>query len=140
MEDIIIFRLDNEYYGLAVDNVVEIIRKVRINQVPIGGQQCLGLLDIRGKISNVYDLSGFLGIKTENIDYFIVCKNEDEQIIFPITEVIEITKLQNCEKMEQNIKHFVSDNVSSVIKSKDRLILMLNYELIIDDIKKWQAT
>ncbi len=64
--EIVVFRVANEYYGINVAKVREIIRTdIAIVPLPDGNPSILGVVNLRGKIIPVVDLAKHLNITTE---------------------------------------------------------------------------
>jgi purine-binding chemotaxis protein CheW len=58
---ILTFKIAGECFGLAVDEVAEIIRPRDITRVPLAHANLLGVVNLRGKVLPVISLAGLLG-------------------------------------------------------------------------------
>ncbi|MEA4909074.1 MAG: chemotaxis protein CheW [Chloroflexi bacterium] len=62
IQDFVIFRLLDEHYGLPLQNVSEIVRMVAITTVPKSPDWLSGVINVRGRVVPVVDLSTRLGL------------------------------------------------------------------------------
>lgn len=140
-KEIIHFKLGREHYGLEIDNVLEIIKDVKITKIPNSPANLLGIVNVRGKINNVMNLSKILGLdnKDEN-NYFLICSDNflDEEgkrneIVFPITDVSDIVRISEENKVSvENNKSFISSKVDYIVKQDKELITVLNYKKLFE--------
>ena len=113
----LIFSLKNEYYGLDITAVKEIIAMQKITPVPKTQEFIQGIINLRGTIISIIDLRIKLGI--EKKDY-------NERTIIIVTEVI-------IDKIKRRIGIAV-DSVSEVLDMDEGIIEEVNEEDIdIDD-------
>lgn len=138
MEEIIVFNLGKEFFGIEIKYVLEIIKKQKITPIPTEDKFLLGVINIRNKVKDVFDLEKFLEFnnKEYNNEYFLICSNEDltKEIVFPITDVKNILKITNKDKIEIPNKEFISDNIDYIIKNNSKLITVLNFKKIIKEL------
>lgn len=59
---IVTFRLDDEHYGLPIDEVQEIQQIVEFHEIARGGDGVLGTVNLRGEVLPVLDLAAWLGL------------------------------------------------------------------------------
>ena len=98
MKEIVVFNLGQEQFGIEIEYVLEIIRKQKVTKIPTKDKYLLGLINIRDKVRNVFDLSKFLEIKNDqdvDKEYYIICidKETDKELVFPISNVKKIFKI-----------------------------------------------
>ena len=134
IDEILIFKLNNEFYGLEVDNVIEIIKKQDVNRIPNARPHVKGITNVRGSINTVYNLGYILNLDVDEEEYFIVCKGEENNVVFPVTNITSIVKREEVIESEDsniNLRNFLSHNVKSVVSYKDDLIIVLNFEKLL---------
>lgn len=56
ISQVVVFKLGNESYGATVDQVKEIIKMIKPNQIPQTKKYVEGLINLRGKIHTVLNL------------------------------------------------------------------------------------
>jgi len=134
------FKSGNEYFGLKIQYVNEIIVFQEITQIPESEDYIKGLINLRGKIIPVIDVR--LRFKQEPIEYtdrtcIIVINVQDTVvglIVEKIAEVVEITKenilatptVSNEEKCQNKY-------VYGIGKVGDSVKLLLDPELLLKD-------
>lgn len=139
MKEIVVFNLGQEQFGIEIEYVLEIIRKQKVTKIPTKDKYLLGLINIRDKVRNVFDLSKFLEIKNDqdvDKEYYIICidKETDKELVFPISNVKKILKITDENKISVQNKEFISDNVKYVVREDSNLITVLNFEKIIKEL------
>ena len=58
----LIFRLNEEWYGLSVHQLVEVLPKLKITRVPSVPNHILGIMNFRGEVLSAIDLKKFFGL------------------------------------------------------------------------------
>lgn len=66
-ESFLVFSMDNEYYAIKIDNVLDIVRIQEITFVPGQADSLKGIINLRGKIIPIMDLR--LKLKNQEKDY-----------------------------------------------------------------------
>lgn len=61
-DQIVIFRLDEQEFGLRVDQVREIIRLAAVTPMPHTAAAVAGMINVRGKVIPVVDMGEYLGL------------------------------------------------------------------------------
>jgi purine-binding chemotaxis protein CheW len=56
------FRLSEEWYGLSVYQLVEVLPKIKITRVPSVPDHILGVMNFRGEVLSAVDLKKFFGL------------------------------------------------------------------------------
>ncbi len=135
-KQLVVFRLNNEEYGLEINNVQEIIRLARITPVPQASNYILGVINIRGKILPVVDLKKRFGMKeredTPNVR-IIVVEIEDTHVGLKVDSASEVLSINesDIEGPPEFIDSQIElDFISGVGKVDDRLIIILNIKKI----------
>ncbi|MCP4110176.1 MAG: purine-binding chemotaxis protein CheW [Desulfobacteraceae bacterium] len=59
----LIFHIENEYYAIAVESVVEIIPMLEIRRIPDGPAFLEGIINLRGDLIPVMDMTKRLGLE-----------------------------------------------------------------------------
>ena len=62
MELVLIFRLADEWFGLEVDDIQEIVESPELNYVPRAPESIIGAINFHGNIVPVLDLGKYLGL------------------------------------------------------------------------------
>jgi len=62
---LIVFRVSQEWYGVDIDKVREVVRAEKITYLPSTAFHIVGILNLRGNILSVTDLKRFFGLPSE---------------------------------------------------------------------------
>ncbi len=62
MELVLIFRLADEWFGLEVDDIQEIVESPDLNYIPRAPEAFIGAMNFHGNIVPVLDLGKYLGL------------------------------------------------------------------------------
>ena len=138
MTQYIVFRLDEQSYGIDIQNV-QIIEKVKaVMRVPKAPYCVKGVMNLRGEIIPVVSLRDLFGL--EKIDYtdktrIIIVKIEDAMvgiIVDEVKEVIEIEEeqIENVQNIQGKIK---ISHILGVGKVVDNIVTLLNLPNIIEE-------
>ncbi|WP_054738654.1 chemotaxis protein CheW [Cellulosilyticum ruminicola] len=138
MTQYIVFRLDEQSYGIDIQNVQTIERMKAVMRVPKAPYCVKGVMNLRGEIIPVVSLRDQFGL--EKIDYtdktrIIIVKIEDAMvgiIVDEVKEVIEIeeTEVENVQNIQGKIK---TSHILGVGKVVDNIVTLLNLPNIIEE-------
>lgn len=133
----VIFKLDKEYYGIPINNVIYIERMQEITRVPNGPKFLRGVINLRGEVIPLIDLRQKLNMETKEVDNNsrIIVVLEGEVMIGLIvdssSEVIEIDK-DNIDNPPTSSENGELSYVYGVGKTSDRLVILLELSKIIE--------
>jgi purine-binding chemotaxis protein CheW len=65
-QDLLRFSLDEEWYGLGIENVVEVRECPKIFNIPHTPDHVVGVVNLRGEILSIIDIRKLLGLPTLN--------------------------------------------------------------------------
>lgn len=141
----LVFSLKNEYYGIEIGAVKEIIAMQKITPVPKTEMSIQGIVNLRGTIISILDLRTKLDI--ERIDYnertiIIVIELTNEKskkkigiAVDSVSEVEDISDEQIEEVKEDDID-METKYIKSVGKLEDKVALLLDIEKVLSRNKK----
>ena len=132
-EQIVVFRLDSESYGIDIFRVNEIIRMRDITPIPKTEPHIRGLVNLRGKTIPVVDIRVRFGLGlTDSTDKtrIIVLESTDGLVGILVDEVSEVVTIaaENIEETPGLVAAVGTDYVLGVAKRNDRLITMLDLD------------
>ena len=122
------FTISSETYGVALNYVKEIIAMTDITSVPRLPDFFSGVINVRGKIISVIDLSKKLSLEDKSITKSILIIEVESMtlgvIVGHINEVItfEQDQLQTSENSKSQLSN---EYISSVAKQSDRTLVMI---------------
>ena len=114
------FKLNNGTYAFNIDNIVEIIKAEEIHNIPNNQEFIEGIVNVRGKICSAINVGKLFEIKDFNdYKFFIILDNVNNSYnyVFPISEVSDIIKVDNKDKIE----------VSGILSSSKFIDFFINY-------------
>ena len=133
----VIFKLDEEYYGVPIENVLSIEKPRETTRIPNAPDYVRGVINLRGEVVTTIDLRGKLDMisKDFNGDSRIIVVKENEVVVGLIvdssSEVLEIDK-ENIDKppMDENSESI--QYINGIGKTEDRLIILLDLTKILE--------
>lgn len=134
-QKLIVFSLDEQYYGLPLHFIIKVLRAVEITEVPNASKFILGVINIHGEVAPVIDLRKMIGLNQKAIrlsDHFIMMQVSSRAIIIIVESILtvteflthEITPVDSC--LTQQI-----EQVQGILKKDNKLILILNIEKLL---------
>lgn len=94
------FRAGPSVYGLAVTNVVEIIRVVAFTPVPDPAPDLLGMINLRGRIIPVFDLCRSLQTAVRPLSlrmYIVIADVDGDAVGVVVDDVLEVVTVTDDE-------------------------------------------
>ncbi len=132
-EQLVVFRLAGESYGIDIFRVNEIIRLREITPIPRTDQHIRGLVNLRGKTIPVVDLHARFSIASnEDTDStrIIVVESDQGNVGVVVDEVREVITL-DPEQIEQTpalVTSVDTEFVRGVAKQNGQLITLLDLD------------
>lgn len=134
----VIFKLDNEEYGLDIMKVNGIEKYQEVVKVPNSPAYIEGLINLRGEVLPIYSLRKKFNLSKVdmNDDTKIIVVNTNEMRIgFVVDSVSEILHIEEdsivgAPKIVTGISR---KYIKSVAKEENRMIILLDIDLIVSD-------
>ena len=138
-QQLVIFRLAGEDFGVDIDQVREINRWMDVTRIPNSEPHIKGIINLRGKIIIVTDLAMRLGLPSKEIDddtrilVVEVGENTMGMLVDSATEVIRLEG-EKIQKAPQMVKSNVDMNYVEGIGLLDneRLLTLLDLSKVFD--------
>lgn len=133
------FSLADQYYGLDVLNVQEIIRFQNMTRVPLAHRDVSGLINLRGQIVTAIDLRRRLelpdrlpGVQPVNI----VVQTDDGAVSLLVDEIGDVLQLDELgfERPPDTLRGIARDMISGAYKLEQRLLLVLDLDALLGNI------
>ncbi|MED4127174.1 MULTISPECIES: chemotaxis protein CheV [Shouchella] len=125
-QEILVFLLNNQWYGLNVLKVKEIIRPMTIHMSPNQNTMVEGIIRLRDQAVPVLNTYQLLQIEEESANYFIIIEHGDKTFALKATDVSKIERIQS---KDMHIPDALSQEkdafVSSVVTFDEEHILYL---------------
>ncbi len=132
--EIVEFSIGGVNYGINVAKVREVITRVPVTEMPQAHPYIDGLFTLRGKAIPLVNLPRCLGIQAEKEPRnIIVTEINNYNIGFLVDNVSRIHRI-SWKEMEPAPEVGEQTRVVGIIKMKDRIVLLLDFETIIAEI------
>lgn len=127
------FFLDNQYFGLDVLTVQEIIRYQEMTRVPLAPPVIHGLINLRGQIVTAIDLRRRLEFpeRTDGqLPINVVVKTDDGAVSLLVDEIGDVLEVSESlfERPPETLRGIARDLIRGAYKLPDRLLLILDTE------------
>lgn len=135
---IVVFALDNSYYGVHILQVQEIIKMTEITKLPNTPDFIEGIVNLRGKIIPVMDLRKKFKLSAVQSDAnwkILILKINEMQFGVMVDNISEVEKIpvsiiETPPKIVSGVK---SDYISGIAKTQKRLLILLDIAKILSD-------
>lgn len=129
--------LDGACYGIEVMRVQEIIRYQRLTRVPLAPGVIAGLMNLRGQIVTAIDLRRRLSLPERGGDKLptnVVINSDVGVVSLLVDEVGDVLQVpgESFEPPPETLRRPARDLVRGAYKLKDRLLLVLNTEQVVN--------
>lgn len=142
---LVICRVDNEEYALDINDVKEIIRLVNITRVPYGPDCLRGVINLRGQVIPVMDMSKRLNLSKltlSDLSRIVVVSSGEITAGLLVDEVSEVLRLPCSYINSQSV--FTSGESGSLFAAtgefRGRVLLVLNLDSIFEMNNCWGAS
>lgn len=137
----VVFKLDEEEYGIDIMNVKEIGTYQEPVKVPNCPNFIEGIVNYRGDVIPIVNLKKRFNLNELNINKntrLIIINVSDKQVGFVVDEASQTVILneEDIEKTPDIITSVDSEYITGVGKKEDRLILLINLEKVLTEVEK----
>jgi two-component system chemotaxis response regulator CheV len=138
--EVIEFTLGEQYFGINVARVEEILRNVyEVTPMPHANQYVEGVFKQRGAIITIIDLAKYLGLSAstnDENDILIVTNFNKMKSAFHVHTVKDIHRISwsDIEKPDVAIYSGEQGMATGIARFEDRLITILDFEKILSNI------
>jgi len=135
------FLIGSEKYGIDIVNVMEIIEYGQVTRVPLAPQAVRGVLNLRGSVIPIVDLSSRFygygsGITRLSCIVVVEIERQEERItmgllIDALHEVVDI-RPENTEQTPGFGAKIRSEFIQGIGKTHGRFVILLNLDRVLD--------
>jgi purine-binding chemotaxis protein CheW len=133
------FRIGDEIFALDILRVREIIRMQELTRVPNSPAFVDGVINLRGTVIPVIALRqrfGLGALADDNQTRIVVVENKGTVLGFIVDSVSEVLRIPaDTVKPPLHLGHVVHEYVSGLGKLEDRLLIVLDADLLMSDAK-----
>lgn len=135
-QQLVIFKLSNEAYGIDISKIQEIIRLQEITHIPKVSHFIEGVINLRGNVIPVIDLRkrfDFEKVERDNSTRIIVVEVGEYVVGMIVDAVLEVVRVsnENIEPPSNIISDIKSDYLTGVCKLDDKLIILLDISKVL---------
>lgn len=136
-EQLVIFQLASEYYGVDIGAVNTIIRMQELTAVPQTLQYVEGVINLRGSIIPVIDLRKRFSLAqnpTTKSSRIVVVEANDALVGMIVDAVAETLRISTdmIESPSSVISSAESGHLRGIAKQGDRLVILLDIDLVMN--------
>ncbi len=124
------FELAGQQYAIGILKVFEVLSDADIEPVPRAPQSVLGVINLRGSIVTVIDLSVWLGLeRTADSHCIIVINHEDQAIGIRVDRILEVLDIQQStiNLAPPGTGGMTANTVLGYVKRNDDLLTLLDF-------------
>lgn len=133
LQQIVVFCLGNQEFGLEIGRVREIMRLVEVTPMPNVPREVSGMINVRGKIIPVVDLHWYLGLPPTEPGLaarIIVVELESNLIGLAVDAATDVVRVDgiSMEPAEEIMPSGSLTSVKGVFKLEERLVTLLDLQ------------
>lgn len=97
--DLLRFSLDNEWYGVNIEDVVEVIKNPRIFNIPHTPDYVVGVINLKGEVLPIVDIRRLLGFKSSPVPYehIVVIERNSIQVGIMVDRAADVVSISESE-------------------------------------------
>ena len=127
------FFLKDQFFGVPVEQVQEVIRYQEMTRVPLVPEVIRGLINLRGQIVMAVDLRRRFGMEERpdsQLPMNVVVRTDDGAVSFLVDEIGDVLEAEeeSFERPPETLQAQARELVRGVYKLQDRLMLVLDTE------------
>jgi len=136
--EIVEFKIGDNYFGVNVTKVREIIPYLEVTNIPNSHPCIKGIFKIRDSVISAVDLPRYLNLPISDTKdgFYIIAHFDKISVGFEVHQVIGIHRIptNSIESAEQAIYAGHQDIATGIVKMDDRLVIIIDLEKILYDI------
>ncbi|RBP46784.1 chemotaxis protein CheW [Garciella nitratireducens] len=128
---IIIFHLQGQQYAIKTQQVEEISKLMDITPVPNAPDYIKGLINLRGNVISVMELSKLLQLQSEEDQKYqniIITKITDEKIGLLVEEIYQVMEIEEDKIEKVRIEEKEQPGIKGIIQVGDQIVNLLELE------------
>ena len=134
----LVFESANNLYGIDILKITEILKPVQVTRLPNAENFVLGVINLRGNIVPVIDIRKILKneyTELTNFSRIIVSNIYNKNLGLLVEKVLEVVTLREDQIEGGEIKNFSENYIEGVGRNKDKLFLIFNLPLLVEQYK-----
>lgn len=135
---IVIFQMSNQAYGLDIHDISEIIRMRKITSIPNTAEHMVGVADLRGSFYSVLDGRLLLGLeKAEDISDSKIIVFSEGKVGMVVDHVTEIVRVEDSEQKAVEGMSGLEDvaYIDYLVERDNQIVSVLKLKALMDSQK-----
>jgi purine-binding chemotaxis protein CheW len=130
------FYVNDQFFGIEVCLVQEVIRYQEMTQVPLASREIGGMINLRGQIVTAIDLRRRLGLPDRpagKLPMNVVIRTDDSAVSLLVDEIGDVLQVDAdaYEPPPETLTGFSREVISGVYKLKGKLLLILDTKITV---------
>ncbi len=131
---LLLFRIDDQWFGVEISSVVEIVNPQKATVLPEAPDYVYGVINLRGEAITIMDMRKRLHLESRpSKERMVIVRIPGEKIGLLVDEVIGIrevddTRIKRPSRLYRGMRARFIDGI--IEEGKDRVIIALNIEKI----------
>jgi purine-binding chemotaxis protein CheW len=136
-QQLVVFRLGEDYFAMLISHVNEIIRLQKITPVPKAPPFVEGVTNLRGRVIPVIDLRKRFGVAPQVDGQFnrIIVVEQDARLLGMMVDAVDevlTVPTSSIEPVDEMVVSVDSQFLSGIVRLEDRLIILLDEEQVLN--------
>jgi len=143
---IVVFKVNDEEYGMDIGNVVSVEKNPEITYIPNADKNIIGIAVIRNEVVPIYDLRRKFGLDPngypDNARTIIVninIKDKKSNVGIKVDHVIEIMEVNDFMTVPGEVKNsdnrFIANIINTEKKGKKRTIMLIDEKTLLENVE-----
>ena len=135
MNQLLVFFLGDERYGIEVDKIQEVVEADELFYVPRAPADILGAINFHSQVVPVFDLGSFLKLSADKRDHrVVVLAGNDLNLALAVTQVVGFRSLSEETLLPESEERRAATFIHAVQNEKDEMINLLDLERLVEAI------
>lgn len=137
----VVFKLNNEEYGIEITSVEEILKYQEITNIPQADEYILGIINLRGKVIPIYNLKkkfyGENSIITDDTRIVVISYQDMSigMIVDSVSEVLRISE-ENIDLTNTFFSDKKNNSIVGIGKLEKRLLMIIDIKELFSEKEK----
>ncbi len=131
---LLVFTLDDQYFGLPLSVVTQVTSAVEITHLPHSPSQCIGAINLHGEITPVFSMRRLLGLREKEIDLtdqFVICNLNKKIVGLWIDNAKSVSQFTKSACTSGGELFPKAEALEHVIKNDSQIILVYDIERLL---------
>lgn len=131
MEQIVVFTLDQQVYGLPLNKVVRVIHAIEITRLPKSPEIVSGIINVNGRILPVIDVRKRFELASHEIemdDQLILADTGKRQVALMVDSVTGVQTFESHQQIDSKETMPFAAFIGGIVKLETELILIYDLE------------